>query len=196
MTTARGRGRPRGGGGERRDQILAAARARFARAGFAATSLREIAADAGVDAALISHHFGTKSALLAATLDLPFDPAERLAAVIDGDLEHLPERMVRTFVTSWDEHPEVFAAAFRSGDAAPVATIAREVVMTAIRDRLQGPDRDLRAALVTSQIMGLGLQRWVLRLEPVASAAVEDLVRVHAPAVDALVSGRPERSRG
>ncbi len=190
MTESRRRGRPAGGGGDRRARILQAARSQFASEGFAGASLRSIAADAGVDPALVSHYFGTKAGLLAATLDVPFDPAERIATALDGDGDGAGERLLTTFLGSWDAHPQVFATVVRSALAGPgpVAGLARDVIAGAIRERLDGPDADLRAGLIASQVIGLGIQRWVLELGPVATTPAEDVVRWYAPSLQRLIS--------
>ncbi|HZK36066.1 MAG TPA: TetR/AcrR family transcriptional regulator, partial [Aeromicrobium sp.] len=152
--TKRGPGRPRGSGNqETRERLITVARSHFAKSGFAGASLRAIGAEAGVDASLIRHHFGDKSGLLIATLELPVNPAEILQKVIAQGPEGMGERLVRTFLTSWDPHAEVFSAMIRtaltSGDPedAPAHQVAQQVVIAALRQVLDGDDRNLRAEL-------------------------------------------------
>lgn len=188
-SAGRGRGRPSADSGfDARAAILSAARRHFADAGFAHSTLRAIARDAGVDASLINHHFGDKRSLLVATLDLPVDPSQRLAEALAGPDHELGVRVVRTFVTTWDEHPEVFATVARtalSGDArtSPVLDVIRDVVVSRLRERLGVPEASLGPALAASQLLGLGLLRYVVRLEPLASAPLEEVVALHGPTV-------------
>src|SRR3954469_23453916 len=102
MNKPRGRGRPRGDTGSRA-QILAAARRRFLADGYDRVTLRSVAQEAGVDVALISYHFGSKRGLFGAALELPANPAEILAAVLEGPPATVPERLVRAVLTAWDD---------------------------------------------------------------------------------------------
>ena len=77
MSGRRGR---RPGAPDTRAAILAAARSRFAEHGYAGTTIRAVATDAGVDAALVHHYFGTKDELFLAALELPVDPRQVLAS--------------------------------------------------------------------------------------------------------------------
>lgn len=187
------RGRPATGDAtDRRAALVSAARRQFADRGFTGASLRSIAQEAGVDASLVSHYFGDKQALLVATLDLPVDPAAQVRAVLDGPSEGLGERLVRAFVTTWDPHAQVFATLVRTavaGDLATsvVGTLLRSVVVEGLADRLDGEQVELRATLVASAVLGLGVARYVARLEPLASTPADDVARLHGPAVQSLV---------
>lgn len=188
--SARKRGRPVGdSAGDTKGALIAAAREQFAAKGFGGASMRQIAVAAGVDPSLVSHYFGGKEGLLAATLDLPFNPAERLASAIDGGPDGFGERLIRTFVTSWDSHRGTFAMMVRSGlagdpQAAPVVQVAREVVAAKI---LAMTGKPLQSDLIVSQILGLGIARYVVALDPLATASVDDVVEAYAPAIQALV---------
>lgn len=191
--TRRTRGRPRSDdAADRRAVLLDVARRHFAEKGFAGASLRGIAREAGVDASLVSHYFGDKQSLLVATLELPVDPAAKVAEVLDGPLEDLGERLVRMFVTTWDDHREAFATLVRttlSGQdvaGTPVLQLVNAVVVDGLTQRLDG-DR-LRAATVASQVLGLGVARYVAQLEPLASADVEDVVALHGRAIQSVLS--------
>lgn len=194
MTDARrGRGRPPAGdSADRRAAILVAARTQFAASGFAGASLRAIARDAGVDPSLISHYFGDKSRLLVATMQLPVDPIDKIASVVAGGPDGMAERLLRTFLDSWDPHREVFSSLVRTtlgaGDAhAPMLQIARNVLVTALLDVLEGDDRELRAALIAGQLIGMATMRYVVRLEPLAAAPVDDVVRLYGPPMQRLI---------
>ena len=192
--TAPRRGR-RPGAPDTRAAILAAARTLFATQGFAGTSVRAIAADAGVDAALVHHYFGTKDDLFVAALELPVDPRERLAGVIALGPEGAGERMLRVFLSIWDD-PEL---------QLPLVGLARSVLDPSghrlLRDGFVpavlhpvgvglGIDRpEVRMPLVASQIIGLILARYVLELEPIASMPTDDLVVIYAPTLQRYLTG-------
>ena len=76
--------------------------------------MRSIAREASVDASLISHYFGDKSQLLVATMDLPINPLEKLAGVVAGGVDGMAERLLRTFLSAWDPHREVFSTMVRT----------------------------------------------------------------------------------
>jgi len=192
--TKRGPGRPRGfSAQETRERLITVARSHFAKSGFAGASLRAIGAEAGVDASLIRYHFGDKSGLLVATMELPVNPAEILQKVIAQGPEGMGERLVRAFLTSWDPHAEVFSAMIRtaltSGDPqqAPGLQVAQQIVIAALRQVLDGDDRLLRAELIAAQIIGMALLRYVVQLAPLASASIDEVVAIYGPAIQAAV---------
>jgi len=95
------RGRRRGESGTR-EAILAAGRDQFARDGFRGATVREIAAQAGADAALVAYFFGSKAGLFAAAVEWPFDPAQMRAQVLSAGREQVGAGLVRVFVAHWD----------------------------------------------------------------------------------------------
>jgi len=189
----RSRGRPRSGDSpDTRSAILDAARAQFAAKGFRGASLRSIALEAGVDASLISHYFGDKSQLLVATMQLPVNPVDKIASVVSGGPDGLAERLLRTFLEAWDPHHEVFSSLVRttlgSDDAqSPMLELARNVLITSLRDVLVGDDAELRATLITSQLIGMATARYVIKLGPLADATIDDVVRLYAPALQQII---------
>src|SRR4051812_30128042 len=96
----RGRGRRRGGP-DTRGEILAAARQSFAGKGFTGTTIRAVAADAGVDPALVHHYFGAKEDLFLAALEIPVDPRRLVPPVFDEGVAGAGERLVRVFLSVW-----------------------------------------------------------------------------------------------
>ena len=102
MSSSRPRGRRPGSSGTR-EAILAAARERFAAHGYDRTRIRDVAADAGVDAALVHYFFKSKDGLFVAAMELPFRPAEVIAPVLAEGVDGLGERMARRMLTVWDE---------------------------------------------------------------------------------------------
>src|ERR1700748_3115150 len=102
------RGR-RPGAPDTRATILDAARSSFAEKGFAGTTIRGVASDAGVDAALVHHYFGTKDDLFLAAMALPGDPRQAIGPALAEGADGAGERLVRVFVTLWDD-PELSPA--------------------------------------------------------------------------------------
>lgn len=188
------RGR-RAGGQDTREALLAAAREVFAEQGYNRATVRGIAGRAEVDPAMVNHWFGGKDALFTAAVSLPVNPATFVPQVLAGDREHLGERLVRAFLGAWDSAGGGgFAAVVRSLAAHDSAmTILREFVTTAVFGRVVrslGTDRpQLRAALCGSQIVGLGVVRYVVRLEPLASADHDAVAAAVGPTIQHYVSG-------
>lgn len=165
-----------------RETILAAARHAFAAAGYGGTSIRAVARAAGVDPALVLHFFGSKDGLFEAALELPVDPGVLVSTLLAGGAEGLGERIVRAFLGIWDATPGQgpMLAMLRSAVShQEAADMLRRLLLRAILRPLAdgaGADRpDLRAALIASQVSGLAMTRYVLHLEPIASAAADDL---------------------
>lgn len=193
MTGQRTRGRPPAGDAvDRRTAILDAARRQFAAKGFTGVSMRAIAREVGVDVSLISHYFGDKAGLLVATMELPINPIEKIGSVVEGGPDGMAERLLRTFLEAWDPHRDVFSTLLRttlgSGDAqAPMLQLARNVVVTTLVEVLEGDDRELRAPLIASQLIGLATLRYVVRLPPLADAPADEIVRLYAPGLQPLI---------
>lgn len=199
MSAPKRRGR-RPAGEETRDALVRAARELFSEHGYEEVTVREIGARAGVDGAMVNHWFGGKAELFAAAvLRLPFDPQDLLTRVLDGDPAQLPERVVRTFVTIWDG----------DGGTAAVPLLRNVTTQTAAADVMRdlmvrrvltpvlavmapdepAPRASLRANLCVSQLLGIGMTRYVLRFEPLASADVETIVTAVAPTIHRYLAG-------
>ena len=194
MNKRRGRGRPAGRSTARED-ILEVARRRFVADGYAGVSMRAIAAEAGVDPALISYHFGSKRGLFGAALELSMNPALVLAQVLDAPADVLPERLLRALLAVWDhpEHGAQLVGLLRGVVSdAETALVFREVVereiLGRIAERLGGRDASARASAMAVQLGGLIFLRHVLRVEPVASMSADELVAAVLPAL--RVAGR------
>jgi AcrR family transcriptional regulator len=189
--------RQRRGDADARGAILGAARRAFADRGYDAASLRGIAGAAGVDPALVHHYFGSKQKLFLAAVNAPVDPRDVLVKVVDGDRAEIGQRLVRTFLAVWDGPAgSAGVALLRSAIGTEWAgKLFREFIVTQIVRRL-GPaldldpaDARLRISLVASQIAGLAMARYVLRIEPLASASPETIVVAVAPAVQRYLTG-------
>jgi AcrR family transcriptional regulator len=188
------RGR-RPGRPDTRAEILAAARTAFAEQGFAGTTIRAIAGAAGVDTALVHHYFGNKSDLFVAALEAPVDPREVISAVVTGPPEEAGAALVRAFLSVWDDpdlQPGLLALVRRvlePGGDRLVRDGFVPVVLVPIGEQL-GLDRPaLRMPLVASQVLGLILARYVVRLEPVASLPPEALVGIYGPTLQRYLTG-------
>ncbi len=193
----------RGGASGTREAILAAARSRFGDYGYDGATIRGIAADAGVDAALVHHFFGTKERLFAAAMRLPLSPGELVAAALaPGTREPgrgLGEHMLRTVLQAWEvaEMRSTFLGLLRSAvTSEQAAGMLREFATEAILGRLAGAvqggaggDAQFRAALVASQVLGLALTRYVLQLEPLARADVDRLAAAIGPTLERYLTG-------
>jgi len=188
------RGR-RPGPSNTREEILVAARQLFARRGYQATTMRAIAADAGVNAALVHHYFGSKEQLLVAAMNLPLNPADAIRELRDaGPRDQLGERLVRFFVRTWRD-PETgqplqaLLRASASSDAG-AATMREfvENVMLARLSMLLGIPR-LRLAGGFAQLVGFALAGTVIGIEPLASASEDELVALLAPSIQRYVDG-------
>lgn len=177
-----------------KEEILTAARVEFARSGYEGATVRSIAAAASVDPSLVLHYFGSKEQLFAAGLDLPLNPATMVRAVFDEGGSEVGERLVATMLTVWDDEPgSQLLAALRSATAeGPVHDTVREFlhtsVLAAIGDALHGPDAELRAGLIASQIVGLIVGRYVLRFPVLVEASTPELAARIGPTIDRYAS--------
>jgi AcrR family transcriptional regulator len=190
----RRRGR-RPGGADTREQLLAAARSVFAERGYDGATVRMIAERAGVDAAMVNHWFGGKEGLFVASLRLPVDPAAILAEVLPGDPERLGERVVGRFLQVWDATGAAQLATLIQSVASheTAARMLREFITRVLVVKVVSavsPDRpELRAALCGSQLIGLGLVRYVLKVEPLASADHRTVIGATAPSIQRYLTG-------
>ena len=150
---------------------------------------------AGVDAAMVNHWFGGKQGLFAAAVvDLPADPAAVTERLLSGDVETLGERMVRTFVGVWDHQEGPFAAlvlSIASQELAGkmIAEFFTDAIFGRIAAKLDVDRAQERATLCATQIIGLGLARYVLKLEPIASADADWLARRIGPNLQTYLTG-------
>lgn len=209
MNKTRSRGRPRGQSTAKAD-ILEAARRRFSEVGYAKASLRSIAAEAGVDQALIGYHFGSKRGLFGAALELSVNPTVVIGAVLDAPTPVLPERLLRTILAVWDDavHRGPLLRMVEGALAHPEAgRVLRDLVQTELIPQMASrlgdgtPTRaaEHRAAATAAMVGGLIIMRYVLRVEPIASMTADEVVAAYGPGLRANMVGtataRP-RARG
>ncbi|WP_035857039.1 TetR family transcriptional regulator [Cryptosporangium arvum] len=176
-------GRRPGGGSGTQEAILDAARAAFSEAGYDGATIRGIAGKAAVDPALVHHYYGTKEQLFVAAMELPFDPSAVLPALLEPGLDGIGERIVRLMVTLWDSAGDYnpFAALLRSAmTQEKAATMFREFATRAIfANVVKAIDADrpeLRTGLVASQMAGLIMTRYLLKLPAMVQATPDELV--------------------
>lgn len=188
-------GRPAGASGTR-DRILASARELFARNGFTHTSIRSVAADACVDAALVHHYFGTKQQLFAAATELPIDPMVVLGPLRETPVDQLGRTMPELLLPLWDSQTGTgLIAALRSmltGTEVPLArSFFRDIVVAELAHRIDDPAGTgvLRAEFAASQLMGIVVARYIIGLEPLASLPAEQIVAIIAPTLQRYLTG-------
>ncbi|MEW1845186.1 TetR family transcriptional regulator [Nonomuraea angiospora] len=194
MSTDKKRPGRRPGSADTRGEILAAARKVFAEKGFDKATVRGIAREADVDPALVHHYFETKEGMFAAAMQLPFSPENIVRVVVEGPREEVGERLVRMIlqVTASPETREPMLALIRSAMTNEQAvTMVREFFTNAllfqVADRMQVPHLRIEAAF--AQMFGIVLARYVIRLEPLASAGHDELVEVLAPTIQRYFTG-------
>lgn len=195
-TPKRRRGRPRAGQSDARERILAAAVDEFGDLGYDAATVRGIAARAGVDSALVHHYFGTKSDLFGESIGAPMRPDIAVPEILAGPRDEVGERILRYLLETWED-PDVRrrgVALLRTTIGNKLTTpllagfISRELLSRIVRV-LDVDDADLRAALVASQVAGLMLGRYVMRLPALADASPDELVARVGPTLQRYLFG-------
>lgn len=194
MSTTRGPGR-RPGSPDTRAAILSAARGLFADRGVKGTTIRAVAAEAGVDPALVHHYFGGKDDLFLAALEIKVDPREAMAPVIAGGADAAGENLMRVVLRVWDD-PEIrlsLLAIVRGVFDPDGQRMVRDgflgIVLGPVGKGL-GLDRPQeRMALVASQVFGLIMLRHVLEVEPLSSMTTDQLVAAYAPTLQRYLTG-------
>lgn len=186
----------RPGASSTRDDILASARKLFAVNGIDKTSIRAIATEAGVDPALIHHYFGTKLDLFRAVVQLPVDPSVVLQPLREVPIDQLGVTIPRLIVTLWDSELganvlAVFRAALTGADDGLVRAFFREVLVDIIAERVDNPVGSgvLRAEFVISQMSGILVTRYIMRIEPLASLTVDQITATVGPNIQRYLTG-------
>lgn len=191
----------RAGDSGTKEAILAAARAQFAAHGYDGATIRAIAAEAGVDPALVHHFYGSKESLSAAAMQLPFIPSEVIGAALArrAPADSLGTHIVRSALAVWEsaEVRGAFQAMLRSAlTSEQAAATLREFISAAILRPVASaagatdPEgTPFRTSLVASQMFGLALGRYVLRFGPVAEASPEELAAAIGPTIDRYLTG-------
>lgn len=192
-------GRPTGNSGTR-ERILASARELFAHNGIDRTSVRAVAAAAEVDAALVHHYFGTKEQLFAAAIHIPIDPMNIILPVRETPIDELGFKLPSMLLALWDsELGAGLIATLRSLISGADVNLARsfiqEVITVEVGSRVDTPPGTgrIRAQFVASQLMGVAMARYILKIEPFASLSAEQIAKTIAPNLQRyLTGGLPE----
>jgi len=179
-------------GDDTKGKIIAAAQDGFARAGYDRTSLRQIATAAGVDAALIVHYFGTKQQLFIKAMMPIFDGPKRLPNALDGDTETIGFRLATLFVEIMmnPSSQQLMLGIFRSVSSEEQAaemlrSFIRQAIMERIKQYLPGPNKDLQANILGSQLIGIFVARYIVKVEPIANVDKDELIQYLAPRLQA-----------
>jgi len=188
-------GRP-AGVSDTRNRILASARDLFARKGIRNTSIRAVAAAAGVDSALVHHYFGTKEKLFAAAVHIPIDPMDIIGPLRDVPIEEIGYRLPSMLLPLWDsELGTGFIAALRSVLAGSEINLFRtfieDIIAVEVGPRVDDPPGSgvIRIQFVASQLVGVVMARYILGLEPFASLPAEQIARTIAPNLQRYLTG-------
>ncbi|AYF98057.1 TetR/AcrR family transcriptional regulator [Protaetiibacter intestinalis] len=171
-----------------KESIRAAAAKLFPVKGYTGTSVRDIAAEAGVDPALVIRHYGSKEGLFLEIMRVD----ESAPPLLDGPLETLGERFIDYVLTPDDEVRGVFLALLRASESEGVAPRLRLMHETAfvapLLSRLEGPDAELRARLAAALVGGLLYSLWVVGDEQLLAADHADLVRRYGALLQSLIT--------
>jgi len=193
---ARTRRGPRAGGADTRQAILHAARARFGAHGYDGTKLRDVAADAGVDVALVSYFFGSKDGLFTAAMEFAVNPAELIDELMRDGVDGLGERLVRRLLAIWDDPASgspmvalVRSAATNEQAAELLRGFVQRELLLRIAAVIDAPDPELRAALAGSQIVGIVMARYIVGIEQIARCDPETLVAAVGPTLQRYLTG-------
>lgn len=188
-------GRP-AGPSDTRERILTSARELFARNGIDKTSIRSIAAGAGVDAALVHHYFGTKTELFAAAIHIPIDPMTVIGRLREVPVDQIGHALPSILLPLWDsEIGKGFVATLRSilagNDVSLVRSFFQEIIVGEIGPRVDYPagSARIRIQFVASQLVGVAMARYILELEPFATLPVDQIVDTIAPTLQRYLTG-------
>jgi AcrR family transcriptional regulator len=187
----------RPGENQTRQAILSAARAQFAQHGWNGATVRAIARDADVDPALVLHFFGSKRVLFTAATSWPFETAEAVDQIVTGPRSRLGHRMVAFMLSIWEdpERREPILGMLRAATTDPhAAALVRDsfttLVLGPVGETLDQPDADLRMTFCSSHLIGLGIARYILHMEPLASLDVERTIEIVGPALQRYMTGK------
>jgi AcrR family transcriptional regulator len=182
MKTGRRPGRP-----DTRGAVLDAARVRFASDGFDATTIRGVAAHAGVDPALVMRFYGSKEGLFAAVLEQLADLSETLLASLAGSQSGMGERLTRAYFELWEKPAtgNTLRSLVRAAIGSPRASATFQTYLTG---RLTGsgipaPKR-LGFVLAASHLFGAAVGRYIVQAPALVDLSLDELVRLISPAVD------------
>ncbi|WP_291407453.1 TetR family transcriptional regulator [Actinophytocola sp.] len=192
--TRRGR---RPANSQTRAAVMGAARETFAARGYLGATIRQIAATAGVDPSLVLYFFGSKDQLFRTVLTSSVDGRQLLSQLFDGPADELGQRLVTRFLRLWEGDAGATASALLRTAVTEqrFGTLVREHIAPAVTTTLVervGVDpaqASVRAALLASQLSGLVLARYLLRIEPIASATIDWVAAAIGPTIQRYLTG-------
>jgi AcrR family transcriptional regulator len=185
------------GEADTREQILGAARSAFGEVGYDRATIRHIASAAGVDPALVHHYFGTKADLYAAAIRVPFSVSEVAEVIVGDGIEGAGERITRLFFTIWDQPQarEPLLGMIRGALSGHVqgTKVFRQFIehglLAKVAPMIPAGDRKLRMTAAASHLVGVAIVRYVVGIEPLASASIDDLVDLIGPRIQSYFEG-------
>jgi AcrR family transcriptional regulator len=194
-TERRRPGRP-AGVSDTRERILTSARELFSRNGIDKTSIRAVAAAAGVDPALVHHYYGTKQQLFAAAIHIPIDPMQVIGPLRDTPVDEIGYKLPRLLLPLWDsELGKGFVAELRSllagNDVSLIRSFLQEVITQEVGTRVDDPPGSgpIRVQFVATQLVGIVMARYILELDPFKSLTVEQIAETVGPNLQRYLTG-------
>jgi len=202
---ARPRGR-RPGQSSTAEDIECAARDLFSEHGFSGVSVRDIAARAGVHHTLVIQRFVSKEHLFVMSFRWPFEPEEAIGRITAAGPPQAARRLAEFFVEVWDREPgrnAILMLLRRATEQESAAQLLREFVaerlleplVDAVQPHLSGAERRRRASMLSVQLMGLAMTRYVLCVEPLAGWSPSQVAQALTPTLDGILSAPPPRRR-
>lgn len=177
-------------------RILGAARDEFAQHGWAGTTIRAVARGADVDPALVYHYFGSKEALLDAATTPPQRWLQSVAATWTTPVDRLGEALLRLMLGAWADEEigpvlraVLLTAAHDESTREKLRRVVEGSLMGASQVGADHTDRLKRSGLISSQIMGLAMMRFVWKVEPVASMTDDEVITAIAPNLQRYIDG-------
>ncbi|AYV25401.1 transcriptional regulator BetI [Streptomyces sp. ADI95-16] len=190
-----GRG-PRGERGEQADKIVAAARRSFATRGYAATSLRSVAQEAGVDPGLVNYYFRTKTGLLEEVMQPPEAFGAAVAAAAEQPLERRGHAFVQATLSLWEDPvpAEILRSIILTAAQEPAALqrlrqLFSELVLAVVSHSLPDTERNLRASLIATQIVGMVMNRYIWQVGVIATLPADAVTDLLAPTIQHYLTG-------
>lgn len=199
--------------------VLSAARFAFASRGYASTTMKGVAAAAGVAPGVVKSLYANKERLFAAAMRLPFDPAQAVPELIAPGLDGMGDRLVRMVLSLMgDEQVRSDLTRMLASDTATSFSVSAarkaavpdesaaleqmrfvsEYLQSSVVDRVVAavgvPDARMRVSVISSYLVGIATTRYLLRLEPLASATDDEVVALVGPTIQVLLD--PTRKLG
>ncbi|MEV4113814.1 TetR family transcriptional regulator [Nonomuraea sp. NPDC049695] len=180
-----------------RDEIISAAAAAFTAIGYEAVSVRKVAADAGVDPALVRRFYGGKEQLFSAVVNSAFGPEQAVTMLLDGPRGKLGERLAAYVLDLLGDvqQPGPLLGLMRSAATSDhAAALIREFLANDMLGKLTqqlGVDQpELRAALAAGHLVGIAITRYAVRVDALVAADPDELIAWIAPALQRYLTGR------